>query len=121
MNRRNATGDGDVCPVNPSHGEMLRYPSWSGQWCPHQSHDVDRTPALYATDGVTPLRRSDQRSNSVVPVDAEAEWDDLLAPVVAPEPIDAARAKREHRAELRRRRKARALGLTEGEYEPGPG
>ena len=32
-------GDGDVCPVNPSHGHMLWLQHSRSQFCPDQSHD----------------------------------------------------------------------------------
>jgi hypothetical protein len=57
MSRRNDFGDGDPCPVNPEHGHMIfSKDRKAGQYCPHQSHDRDRTPAFYEYDGKTPRR-----------------------------------------------------------------
>lgn len=36
---RDEVGDGDVCPLVPSHGRMLFVNGSTNQYCPHQSHD----------------------------------------------------------------------------------
>lgn len=56
MARRSDFGDGDPCPVHPEHGHMVMSKSGKGQYCPHQQHDRDRTPAFYEYDGRTPRR-----------------------------------------------------------------
>ena len=35
-------GDGDRCPVE-GHGNMYVVRGTNKQWCPHQSHDKERT------------------------------------------------------------------------------
>ena len=37
--KRASIGDGDVCPVTPSHGQMFVLPGNKRQYCPDQSHD----------------------------------------------------------------------------------
>lgn len=46
-------GDGDDCPVVPSHRAMLVIPGTQKQYCPDQSHDGVWTP-----DGKRPATRS---------------------------------------------------------------
>jgi len=38
MSRRTGTGDGDVCPINPDHGQMFFLTT--RQWCPDHSHEA---------------------------------------------------------------------------------
>ncbi len=42
--RRPGLGDGDDCPVVPSHGAMHVTPGTKRQYCPDQSHDGPRLP-----------------------------------------------------------------------------
>lgn len=39
MTKRSDFGDGDICPLVPSHGQMFFLEGTKVQWCAHQSHD----------------------------------------------------------------------------------
>ena len=39
MASKNDLGDGDQCPLNPEHGNMLTIQGTQKQRCNHQSHD----------------------------------------------------------------------------------
>lgn len=32
-------GDGDLCPINPTHGQMYFMTNSDRQWCPHTDHE----------------------------------------------------------------------------------
>lgn len=39
VSRRHEIGDGDVCPLNPEHGQMMFLSCSPSQWCPDASHE----------------------------------------------------------------------------------
>lgn len=59
--RRQDYGDGDVCPLDESHGQMYANPTTRSQRCPHASHD-----------GVWTRERKESATRSIWPLGVDS-------------------------------------------------
>lgn len=89
---RREAGNGDYCPVWPEHGRMFMLPS-GRQYCSHQRHDVDKTPAKFEHDGVTPFTRMKVVVNNEEPLAELVVAQPVERPVVDPKIVKNAEAK----------------------------